>query len=163
MPLLMTFFVISIGLLCICLLVTASTLFLYHCPVYEARNFSRTEARISRAIAEVGLHIDVSKQLQYWVKSCHHSFAIPYKFFTKIACGMWNIEVPENTNMIADKGDEELVEVEHLQLGMKFYADMIDRLFFAIITVTIVITFFCTFVRSWIKYATFEWEEILSE
>ena len=74
---------------------------------------------------------------------------------------MWNIEVPQNTNMIADKGDEELVEVEHLQLGMKFYADMIDRLSFAIITVTIVITFFCTFVRSWIKYAEFEWQEDL--
>ena len=51
-PYVLTFFVMSITLLCIGLLVTARTLFLYHCPEYEARNFSRTEARISVAIAK---------------------------------------------------------------------------------------------------------------
>ena len=56
-----------------CLLVSTYTLFLYHCAEYEAINFSRTEARISRGIA---------------------------KFFTKMACGNWNIEVPENTNKL---------------------------------------------------------------
>ena len=52
-PLILMFFAVSITLLCICLLLTTHTLFLYHCPEYEARNFSRTEARISRGIAKV--------------------------------------------------------------------------------------------------------------
>ena len=125
-PLILNFFIVSIILLCICLLISTHTLFLYLCPEYEARNFSRTEARISRGIA---------------------------KFFTKIACGMWDIDVPENTNTIADKGDEIEVDIEHLQLGLKFYADMINRLSFLLITITILITFFCTFVQSWIRYS----------
>ena len=125
-PLILNFFIVSIILLCICLLISTHTLFLYLCPEYEARNFSRTEARISRGIA---------------------------KFFSKIACGMWDIDVPENTNTIADKGDEIEVDIEHLQLGLKFYADMINRLSFLLITITILITFFCTFVQSWIRYS----------
>ena len=126
-PLILNFFIVSILLLCICLLISTHTLFLYLCPEYEARNFSRTEARISRGIAN---------------------------FFTKLACGMWNIDVPDNTNTIADKGDEiEDLEIEDLQNGMKFYADMINRLSFFLITITILITFFCTFVQSWIRYS----------
>ena len=38
--------------------------------------------------------------------------------FSKICCGHWNIDVPENTNMIADKGDGEHVEIAHLQPGI---------------------------------------------
>ena len=45
-PLILTFFIVSIILNCICLLISANTLYLYHCPDYEVRNFSRTEARI---------------------------------------------------------------------------------------------------------------------
>ena len=52
-PLLLVFFAISITCLCFCLLLTTGTLFLYHCPDYEARNFSKTEARVSRGIAKV--------------------------------------------------------------------------------------------------------------
>ena len=52
-PLLLVFFAISITLLCFCLLLTTGTLFLYHCPEYEARNFSETEAKVSRGIAKV--------------------------------------------------------------------------------------------------------------
>ena len=125
-PLILNFFIVSIILLCICLLISAHTLFLHHCPEYEARNFSRTEARVSRGIA---------------------------KFFTKMACGFWDIDVPEKTNHIADKGDEVEVDIEELQFGMKFYADMLNRLSFFIITFTILIAFFCTFVQSWIIYS----------
>ena len=124
-PLILNFFIVSIILLCICLLISTHTLFLYHCPEYEARNFDKTEARISRGIA---------------------------RFFTKMACGLWNIDIPENTNHIAEKGEEVEVSVEDLQLGMKFYADMINRFSFFIITITILIAFFCTFVQSWIRY-----------
>ena len=66
---------------------------------------------------------------------------------------MWDIDVPDNTNIIADKGDEVEVEVEDLQLGMRFYADMVNRLSFFLITITILIAFFCTFVQSWIRYS----------
>ena len=45
-PLILTFFIVSIILNCICLLISAHTLYMYHCPDYEVRNFSRTEARI---------------------------------------------------------------------------------------------------------------------
>ena len=49
---------------------------------------------------------------------------------------------------------EEPVEesVEDLQRGMKFYADMLNRLFFCIIIAVIFIVFCCTFVRAWIQY-----------
>ena len=63
--------------------------------------------------------------------------------------------------MIADMiADEEEVEIQYLQLGMRFYADMLDRFYFFIITITIVITFFCTFVQSWIRYNEFDWGKL---
>ena len=49
------------------------------------------------------------------------------------------------------------------QLGMRFHADMLNRLFFTIITITIVITFFCTFVQSWARYSTIPIPELLGE
>ena len=52
-PLILTFFVASIVMLCICLLITTHTLFLYHCAEYEAINFSRTEARFRTRILRV--------------------------------------------------------------------------------------------------------------
>ena len=70
-----SFFIVSIVLLCVCLMVSTYTLFIYHCAIYECKNFSRTEAIISRAIAIM---------------------------FTKCACGWWEIEVPENTEKIAE-------------------------------------------------------------
>ena len=124
-PLILNFFIVSIILNCICLLISAHTLYLSYCPDYEVRNFSRTEARISIEIA---------------------------KFFTKLACGMWNIDIPENTKTIADTG-EQVVDMEDLHNGMKFYAEMINKLSFFIITITILITFFCTFVQLWIRYS----------
>ena len=70
-----SFFIVSIVLLCVCLLVSTYTLFIYHCASYECKNFSRTEARISRGIANM---------------------------LAKCACGLWEIEVPENTEKIAE-------------------------------------------------------------
>ena len=87
------------------------------------------------------------------------------------------MEIPDIINKIADKKrdeteelvvnnveepDEESVEkpvekpvkksIEELQRGMKFYADMLNRLFFCIIIAVICIAFGCTFVRAWIQY-----------
>ena len=77
------------------------------------------------------------------------------KFFTKMACGLWDIDVPKNTQIIADlpHADKiEEMEIAELKLGFQFYADMINRLWFFIITLIIIITFFCTFVQSWVNY-----------
>lgn len=79
-PLILNFFVVSITLLCLCLLVSTYTLFLYHCAEYETNNFSKTEARISRGIAN---------------------------FFTKMACGFWDIHVPSNTNVLVRVATED--------------------------------------------------------
>ena len=72
-----------------------------------------------------------------------------------MACGKWNIDIPENTNKIADCPAEETksrIEIKELQLGFRFYADMLNRLCFFIITLIFVFTFFCTFVQSWARY-----------
>ena len=68
---------------------------------------------------------------------------------------MWNINVPENTKEIAHElaEEEKEIDAEKLRMAMRFYADMINRLALFIISITIVITFFCTFVQLWIKYS----------
>ena len=131
--------------------VSTHTLFIYHCSSYEARNFSQSEARFSRGLAKAGFHT-------HWqfFKFFRYKDAKPWnKFFTKMAWGMWDIDIPSNTNKIADCPDEETqgkIAIEELQLGFRFYADMLNRLMFVIITVIIVFTFFCTFVQSWARY-----------
>ena len=103
-------------------------------------------------------------------------FEISFNFFNKVACGLWIMKIPDIINVVADKKrdetdepgnlvvrsgkepDEESVEepaeesVEELQLGMQFYADMLNRLFFCIIIAVIFIAFGCTFVRAWAQY-----------
>jgi len=120
---------VSIVLLCVCLMVSTYTLFIYHCAIYECKNFSRSEAKISRAIANM---------------------------FTKCACGLWEIEIPENTEEIAKHEDDgtfhKKFSIDELQLGFQFYADMLSRLWFFVICFIMILTFFCTFVQSWIRY-----------
>ena len=73
-----------------------------------------------------------------------------FKFFTTIACGFWNIDIPEDVNNIADNNQVKTdVPIEIL---LQFYADMLNRLTFFIITCIIVAAFFCTFVQAWIQY-----------
>jgi len=67
------------------------------------------------------------------------------------------MKIPNIINDIADKKRDETYvpdeeSVEDLQRGMKFYADMLNRLFFCIIIAVIFIVFCCTFVRAWIQY-----------
>ena len=67
------------------------------------------------------------------------------------------MKIPDIINDIADKKRDQTYEpdeesVEELQRGMKFYADMLNRLFFCIIIAVICIAFGCTFVRAWIQY-----------
>jgi len=56
-PLLLIFFGASITLLCICLLFSTHTLFLYHVSEYEAVNFSASEAKVGRALANVSFQL----------------------------------------------------------------------------------------------------------
>ena len=76
-----------------------------------------------------------------------------FKFFTTIACGFWNIDIPQDVNDIADKyKDETDVPIDNLKHGKEFYADMLNRLTFFIVTCIIVAAFFYTFIQAWIRY-----------
>ena len=66
-PLLLDYFIVTIIMLCVCLLVSTHTLFLYHASEYESHNFTQTEARISRNLA---------------------------KIFDCMACNLWEIRIP---------------------------------------------------------------------
>ena len=141
--------------------VTVVTLFFYHISGYELINFSRTEARISIALAT---------------------------FFTKITFGLWVIEVPTEVQKIeadvsdqrhlqfsiktkkhtreadANKGGEEvsfsesvdyysLADDAHpLRIGFRFLADMINRLFFMIVCCSLVVTLGMTLIHLLIQY-----------
>ena len=53
-------------------------------------------------------------------------------------------------NKIFPEGYEEKIEIEDLQLGMRFHADMLNRVWFVIITLVIFVAFCTTFVQSWL-------------
>ena len=73
-PLLLNYFIVTIFAICLCLLVSTHTLFLYHIPEYEAGNFTAQEAKTSISLA---------------------------KFFNFISFGLWKIVVPQNTLKLA--------------------------------------------------------------
>ena len=56
-PIMLRFFGASMTLLCICLLISVNTLFLYHVSVYEAQNFTTGEAKFSRALAKASFQL----------------------------------------------------------------------------------------------------------
>ena len=61
---------------------------------YEAINFSRTEARFSRAMA---------------------------KFFSCLSCKIWIVTVPDVTNRIADKGNEFIFNIFEVSVDSGWY------------------------------------------
>ena len=127
-PALLRFFVILILLLTIALVTTTYTLFLYHLNSYETKNFSRTEAKISRFLA---------------------------KCFSLMTCYMWKVEVPETVDEIADDPDDNIHKRfphEDRLLGFQFLADMLNRLVFTFITLTQFISFFILVVPLYVKY-----------
>ena len=67
-PLMLVYFIVTICVICFCLLVSTHTLFLYHVNSYESINFSKTEAKISLIFA---------------------------KYFNKVCFGLWRIEPPK--------------------------------------------------------------------
>ena len=52
-PMILVYFIITILMICFCLLLTSFTLFLYHVNEYESKNFSRMEAKCSIVIAKI--------------------------------------------------------------------------------------------------------------
>ena len=52
-------------------------------------------------------------------------------------------------NKIVPEGYEEKIAIEDLQLGMRFHADMLNRVWFVVIILVICVAFCTTFVLSW--------------
>ena len=127
------------------------TFYLSLLVVWSKKLFSKRSSFQSRT-CQGWFSFQWQKPRSNWLK---YQMKTTKKFFTKMACGLWDIEIPSNTNKIADCPDEETegkIEIEELQLGFRFYADMLNRVWFFIITLIIVFTFFCTFVQSWARY-----------
>ena len=66
------------------------------------------------------------------------------------------MKIPENTNLIADgkidRSEYTEEDIASLQLGMQFFADMLNRLSFLIAIIAICLTFGFTFVKAWAHY-----------
>ena len=127
-PALLQFFVILIILLTLALVITTYTLFLYHLNSYETKNFSRTEAKISRFLA---------------------------KCFTLMTCYLWEVEVPETVDEIAEDPLDNIHKRfphEDRLLGFQFLADMLNRLAFTFITLAQFISFCKLVVPLYVKY-----------
>lgn len=183
-PLILTFFIVSIVMLCVCLLITAHTLFLYHCSEYEAINFSKSEARFSSGVyillwghfRSTGLGFDsteLKSKIQFlWTPSSvvlqlvhlqqwHVDFGtLTYqKWHILLQIKVWRVSYNSgyesahheiiSGNRIVPEGYEEKIEIEDLQLGMRFHADMLNRVWFVIIILVLCVAFCTTFIQSW--------------
>ena len=108
-PLILSYFIVTILVICFCLLVSTHTLFLYHVNEYESKNFSKTEAKISLGLA---------------------------KFFNVINCYIWKITPPEIVKQIAHHPTDDIhkqFDHDNLSLGFKFLSDMLNRLCFVVV------------------------------
>ena len=119
-PSLLKFFVVLIILLALSLIITTYTQFLYYLNSYETKKFSRTEAKVSRFLAKC------FNLMTYY----------------------WEVEVPETVNEIADDTEDNIhrrLPHEDRLLGFQFLADMLNRLAFICIQLSLIIAF-CTLV-----------------
>ena len=127
-PLMLTYFIVTICVICICLLVSTHTLFLYHVNSYESKNFSKSEAKISLFLA---------------------------KIFNRLSCGIWDIEPPQLVIDITQHPTDDLHLKfchEDLQHGFKFFADMINRFVFSAVILVQTISLFSTIIPAWVYY-----------
>ena len=129
-PLMLSYFIVTILVICFCLLVSTHTLFLYHVNEYESKNFSKTEAKISLGLA---------------------------KFFNVINCYIWKIEPPNIVKKIAHHPTDDIhKEFDHdsLSLGFKFLSDMLNRLCFLIVVLIQIATLASTILPAAYNYMT---------
>ena len=75
------------------------------------------------------------------------------RFFNKIACGFWVIECPESIIEISKSDSIKNAVVEDLADCFKFYASMVDRFFFLIIVIGLILNFIITFSIVWYNYS----------
>ena len=68
-PYILNFFILAILMICVCLLVSTHTLFLYYVTEYESKNFTKTEAKVSVGLANI---------------------------FNAMTCGLWEIEIKKH-------------------------------------------------------------------
>ena len=125
-PLMLTYFIITICVICFCLLISTHTLILHHVHSYESNNFSKTEATFALGMT---------------------------RFLNAICCGMWVIEPPSTVVQIAQHSSDDLhVKFDHEQLleGYQFYAEMINRLMFVLVVVVQCIALFATIIPAWV-------------
>lgn len=78
------------------------------------------------------------------------------KCFNKIACGFWVIECPDSIVEIAQSDTIKNAGTEDLADCFKFYASMVDRSFFLIIVIGLILNFVCTFSIVWYNYSHHE-------
>ena len=130
-PLMLIYFIVTIIVICVCLLVSTHTLFLYHVNSYESKNFSRTEAKLSLLLA---------------------------RFCNALSCGLWEIEPPLYVLEISAHPTDDLHKKfghDLLQHGFQFYADMINRVVFVAVILIQVITLMTTIVPAWVDYGKY--------
>ena len=102
-PVILIYFIVTILLLCFCLLLTTFTLFLHHINEYDSKNFSKTEAKISVFIA---------------------------RLLNLLCCRIWVIEPPGIVTKIASHPTDDIhVEFDHEQdrVLFKFLVNEICR------------------------------------
>ena len=122
------------------------------CKIYRRMGISYlNNVRGGTSIVREACMIQAVSMIQYHDDTVSWQNLFTYfKFFTAIGCGFWNIDIPEDVNNIADNNKLETdIPIEIL---LQFYADMLNRLTFLVITCIAVSAFFCTFVQAWIIY-----------
>ena len=66
-------------------------------------------------------------------------------FFNCIACGVWDIRIPEKIKEIKRKETDDETSTDDLVECFKFYASMIDRMGFLVIVTGLIVNFVVTF------------------
>ena len=134
----MNFIVVTV-MLTACLLITVYTLFFVHIQSSE------------------GIRLDIYHLSKISVKNfgpIRAKFTIfMARFFNKIACGFWVIECPESIIEISKSDSIKNAVVEDLADCFKFYASMVDRFFFLIIVIGLILNFIITFSIVWYNYS----------
>ena len=137
-PMILVYFIITILMICFCLLLTSLTLFLYHVNEYESKNFSRMEAKCSIVITKI-VNVFTLRQ--------------------------WTVEPPAIVLKIANHPNDEIhrdFDHEQLSLGFKFFSDMINRIAFITLVLIQLATLFSTIVPAAHNYSGTT-EELLRE
>ena len=108
-PLLLTNFIISTCLLTLCLIVSTHTLFLEHVKPFEYGNFGPMRAKASCQMA---------------------------KILNFICCGLWHIDTPKEIEQMQHYNNpyDGATEPVDMSEAFHFYATMIDRTTFAVIS-----------------------------